>query len=224
MNTGKFFVLEGLDGSGKTTVIDQLKKEFPDILYTREPGGSPFGEKIRRVLLEPESKDVPALPFLLAFMAARASHFEEMIIPALREGRTVVSDRFDASTFSFQLCAQENRDELDHLFWHLRQEILQIGEDIIFRPRYVYLRISPEVSAERRRVRLLASGEENHFDAQRDSYHRKVFDGYEEFFEIISSHASKMISPSENIVHTVDASLSPDEVYKKVKTIIVGLA
>jgi len=115
MNIGKFFVLEGLDGSGKTTVINCLREEFPDFLYTREPGGSVFGEKIRKVLLDQESKDVPALPLLLSFMSARASHFQEVIVPAVRAGKTVVSDRFDASTFAFQLHGQEHI-ELNSLF------------------------------------------------------------------------------------------------------------
>lgn len=217
----QFFVFEGLDGSGKTTVINELKKEFPNFLYTREPGGSIFGEKIRNILLDQESKNVPALPFLLAFMSARASHFLEVILPALREGRVVVSDRFDASTFAFQLYGQENND-LEDLFWDLRREILQRGEGV-FKLNYIYLKISPEISLERRKVRLAISKEENHFDAQGNSYHERVFRGYEKFFKEINSLSTNPISRLENRVKIVDASLTPDVVYGEVKKIITGL-
>jgi dTMP kinase len=105
MSKGKarFIVIEGLDGSGKTEVINRLKKDFSSFLYTREPGGTVFGEMVRNVLLDSKSKNVPPLPMLLGFVSSRASHVQELIIPSLKKGVNVVSDRFDASTFSFQL-------------------------------------------------------------------------------------------------------------------------
>lgn len=219
MPMGKFFVLEGLDGSGKTTVINRLREEFPDLLYTREPGGSIFGEKIRKVLLDSESKNVPALPLLLGFMSARASHFHEVIVPAVRARKTVVSDRFDASTFAFQLHGQEHV-ELSGLFWKLRNEILPAETE--FWPRYIYLRMEPEVAEKRRRKRRKAADNETHFDMQTEAYHQRVFNGYEEFFEEINNLKLKMLCWDEKWVHRVAASYWPKKVYSKVKEIILN--
>ena len=112
---GKFIVIEGLDGSGKTEVINRLKKDFPDFVYSREPGGTVFGEMIRSVLLDSKSKKVPPLPMLLGFMSSRASHVQELVSPSLKKEVTVVSDRFDTSTFAFQLHGQQNRN-LEKIF------------------------------------------------------------------------------------------------------------
>jgi len=143
MKNGKFIVLEGLDGSGKTEVISRLKKDFPSFIYTREPGGSVFGEMVRSVLLDLKSKKVSALPILLGFMSSRASHVNELIIPALNKGKIVVSDRFDTSTFAFQLFGQENRN-IEDVFWYLRKKILKK-----LKPNYIYLRITPKIAEER---------------------------------------------------------------------------
>lgn len=196
---GKFIVVEGLDGSGKTEVINRIKADFPKFLYTREPGGSIFGEMIRSVLLDKNSKNVPPLPMLFGFMASRASHVQEKILPALAKGQNVISDRFDTSTFAFQLFGQENRN-LEKTFWFNRDQILKN-----LKVEYIYLRIKPEVSMERRKNREL----NNHFDNQTKSYHQRVFDGYEKFF-----------SKTKARVHKVDASKSKDEVYQDVLVVI----
>jgi dTMP kinase len=222
MKTSKFFVLEGLDGTGKTTIMGRLRKEFPDFVYTREPGGSEFGERIRSVLLDARSKSVPPLPFLLGFMTARASHFKELVLPSLEKGQVVTSDRFDASTFAFQLYGQENVD-LEDLFWYLREEIIRTGEHRLYRPNYIYLRLDSRIAALRRAARQSFGNEETHFDLQSEDYHRRVFLGYEKFFGEIERLSLNSISPSENRVHFIDASLNPDEVYSCVKKIISDL-
>lgn len=209
---GKFFAIEGLDGSGKTTAINRLKEEFPDFVYTREPGGSEFGEMIRQVLLDPRSKNVPALPMLLGFMTSRASHFQELVLPALKEGKVVISDRFDASTFAFQLYGQENLD-LEDLFWTLREEIVRTEEGRLYKPHYVYFRLSKEVAEQRRQMRRSAKGDDNHFDQRKNDFNERIFLGYEEFFKGIDQLAKMSISPSENKVITIDASRSIPEVH-----------
>lgn len=216
VQTGKFFVIEGLDGSGKTTVINRLKKDFPNLIYTREPGGSIFGEMVRNVLLDSRSKNVPPLPMLLGFISARASHYEELILPNLLEGKTVVSDRFDASTFAFQLYGQENQDLID-VFEFLRTEILQTEYGRNVKPRYVYLRLANDVAKKRREGR---SEKGNHFDHQTDDYYTRVFQGYEDFFREVDQKASNLISSSENKVQIIDASLDLETVYNNVKKYI----
>lgn len=220
-NVSDFFVLEGLDGSGKTTIMKRLGWEVPDFVYTREPGGSEFGEKIREVLLHPRSKNVPALAHLLGFMSARASHFKELIVPSLKKGMVVISDRFDASTFAFQLFGQQNQ-KLEELFWYLREEIIRNGKDLSYHPNYIYLRISPDVAATRRMIRQNSEGKETHFDLQKNDYHQRVFLGYEKFFDEIGRLAACPTNPSENVVRIVDASMAPDAVYDAVKEIIMN--
>jgi len=209
MKKGKFFVLEGLDGSGKTEVISRLKMDFPNFLYTREPGGSEFGEMVRGVLLDAKSKNVPPLPLLLGFMSSRASHVQELVLPALTRGQSVVSDRFDTSTFAFQLFGQENR-KLEDVFWYLRKEILKNTS-----VEYIYLRITPDIARQRKKNRK----SNNHFDKQTDKYHQRVFEGYENFFRNIKSDKNKT-SLHKSRFNIIDGSLDRETVYQNVLTCI----
>lgn len=106
MNKGFMVVFDGSNGAGKTTVIkgveDYLISKGVDVLLTREPGGTPIGEKIRAVILDPKTPEMSFMTELMLFGAGRAQHVQEKIIPALSAGKVVISDRFDAATFSFQ--------------------------------------------------------------------------------------------------------------------------
>lgn len=101
---GRFIVLEGPEGAGKSTQVRLLeawlRERGHDPLVTREPGGTPLGEETRRLLLETD--DVPAPAELLLMLAARAVLVEEVIRPALAAGRVVLSDRFHLSTLAYQ--------------------------------------------------------------------------------------------------------------------------
>jgi len=105
MNTsiGRFITLEGIDGAGKTTHIawlaDELSARGRTVAVTREPGGTPFGEALRALLLhEPITHDSEAL----LMFAARREHLERIIRPALRRGDWVICDRFTDATFAYQ--------------------------------------------------------------------------------------------------------------------------
>jgi dTMP kinase len=96
---------EGIEGCGKTTQIEllytHLKKKGQQVIKTREPGGTPFGETLRKVFLH-EEREVYPLSELLLFMAMRAQHVEEVIEPALKEGTIVLCDRFADASFAYQ--------------------------------------------------------------------------------------------------------------------------
>jgi len=106
MKKGFMLVFDGSNGAGKTTVIKGVEKYLTlkgfDVLLTREPGGTPIGEKIREVILDPSTPEMCFITELMLFGAGRAQHVQEKIVPALAQGKIVISDRFDAATFSFQ--------------------------------------------------------------------------------------------------------------------------
>lgn len=106
MARGKFITFEGGEGSGKSTqarlLADRLEAEGLGVLLTREPGGSPFAEKVRELLLNSETPPHSALSEALLFYAARADHLEKAIRPALASGTWVVCDRFSDSTRVYQ--------------------------------------------------------------------------------------------------------------------------
>ena len=103
---GLFITFEGPEGSGKSThsrlLCGFLKKQGLEILHTREPGGTVVSEKIRKVLLDPKNKGMDVVCELLLYMAARAQIVREKILPASKEGKIVVCDRFMDATLAYQ--------------------------------------------------------------------------------------------------------------------------
>ena len=101
----KFITLDGIDGAGKTTQLNVIRDWFAaqqlPVLFTREPGGTPLGEVLRDLLLNPATQVSLHTETLLMF-AARRQHLEEVILPALARGVNVVSDRFTDATFAYQ--------------------------------------------------------------------------------------------------------------------------
>ena len=109
---GKFIVIEGIDGSGKTTQINQLSSwlkgsnlipENNQLIITREPGGTKLGQSIRSLLLDTSREKEPdSITELLLYAADRAQHVNEIIRPSLNKGDWVISDRFTGSTLAYQ--------------------------------------------------------------------------------------------------------------------------
>jgi len=103
---GRFIVVEGIDGSGKSTVAariaDELTRRGRKVLRTREPGGTPLSEKIRALLLDAKNSEMVPFTELFLYMASRAQLVDEVIRPSLREGVDVVCDRYYYSTAAYQ--------------------------------------------------------------------------------------------------------------------------
>jgi len=103
---GKFIVIEGIDGTGKSTLIQALRehwqsRNFPAV-WVRDPGSTPVSTAIRQLLLDPRHTDIAPLTELLLYCASRAQLLQEVILPALDRGEYVFSDRFFYSTLAYQ--------------------------------------------------------------------------------------------------------------------------
>ena len=106
MTRGRFITIEGGEGVGKSTQVgllrDWLAGQGIDVVVTREPGGTPRAERIRTLLLETSEESMPAVCELLLMFAARATHVENLIKPALERGAWVLCDRFIDATYAYQ--------------------------------------------------------------------------------------------------------------------------
>jgi len=103
---GTFITFEGIEGSGKSTQIALLATSLTStgmrIVLTREPGGSPIGDQVRKILLDPANRALNPTAELLLYAASRAQHLHELILPALADGMTVLCDRFSDATLAYQ--------------------------------------------------------------------------------------------------------------------------
>ena len=154
---GKFIVLEGIDGRGKTTQINELYKWLPEsglinknrtLIKTREPGGSLLGREIRDMILNNDKANPPSnLTELLLYYADRAEHISKIILPALQNGNWIISDRFSGSTLAYQGYGRD-----------IDVDIIKKLENIVcpnIKPDITFLlQISPEESIKRRQNKV----------------------------------------------------------------------
>ena len=172
---GNFIVIDGPDGAGKSTVIkgvqSALLAEGLPVVLTREPGGSPYAEKVRDVILSDDAEIAEPETMLLLFMAARLEHVAKTIRPALARGKIVLCDRFDSTTYAYQIVAEERPDlapRFDALRFDYRTTL----------PNYILLDVSPEMG----RMRLKDRAEKlNHFDKRSSEWHARARQGFQDF-------------------------------------------
>lgn len=177
MKAGKFFVLDGGEGSGKSTQLKKIREHFGErVLVTREPGGSPYAEEIRSLILNsPHAKQAHAKTHFALFWAARADHLKNTILPALAHGQCVVCDRFDSSTYAYQIFAQEAA-ELKDFFWDMRR--FYLGDAVPY--RYIFLDVEPRTGLLRKKRQ--GESEINHFDERDVTFHARMREGLLDFF------------------------------------------
>lgn len=190
-----FIAIEGGEGSGKSTLVRMLKETLSDkITVTREPGGSPYGELIREVAIKNSlAKDAPPETTLCLMFASRFDHIANLITPSLSRGVSVITDRFDASSYAYQIFSQSS--SLEDLFWDLRAR-LPIKPDL-----YIFVDVDPKEGIMRVKNRNQNSSKEyDHFDDRELDFHNKVREGYMEFFK--------------NVPHVVVDANKPLEVVK----------
>ncbi len=168
MTPGKFITLEGVDGAGKSThvgyVADWLRQQGHEVIVTREPGGTPLGEKLRELLLH---RDMDADTELLLMFAARQEHLAALIWPALARGAWVVSDRFTDASYAYQ-CGGRGIDTA-------RIAALEAWVQRGFQPDLTLLfDVPPEVAEARRSAARTA----DRFEREADNFFNRVRSAY----------------------------------------------
>lgn len=172
--SGHFITLEGGEGAGKTTVLQMLKAELGNmgyqVLTTREPGGIEIAEKIREVILDRSHMTMDARTEALLYAAARRQHLVEKVLPALREGKIVLCDRFIDSSLAYQGYARALGIE----------EIFSINQFAIqncMPALTLFFDIKPEKGLQR--INQSNIREINRLDLEKLPFHERVYEGYQ---------------------------------------------
>lgn len=185
-----FITFEGIEGSGKSTQIrrlrDALKLRRYDVFLTREPGGTPLGDQIRRLLLDSANTEMVPLCELFLYAAARAQHVEEKIVPALKAGQVVLCDRFLDATTAYQ---GYGRGFTLGVIKNLNEMAAGAAK-----PELTFLLdCEPAVGLKRARARLALVEHgplEDRFENEDLEFHHKVRDGY---FQIAKGEPNRFV-------------------------------
>jgi dTMP kinase len=175
---GLFISFEGGDGSGKSTqmklLAGRLRHEGHSVLENTEPGGTPIGQQIRRILLDRANDDMMPMTELLLMFASRAQAVEQWIRPALRRGEIVLSDRFTDSSLAYQ-------GEARGLGFEVVRELHQLALGTILPDLTICIELDLETSLARahgRNQTNVGAAAETRLDEQSMAFHRRVREGY----------------------------------------------
>lgn len=205
-----FITIEGGEGAGKTTLIDKLARVLEshgfEVLKTREPGGSRLSNQIRHWLLNRDS-DIPISykAELLLFLSARAQHLEELIKPALAQGKVVLCDRFNDSSIVYQ--GMGRGLGMDY--------VKQLCDDVcenIMPELTLFLDVEPLVGLMRTRnasKENAKQGEVDRIEAERLDFHERVRQG---FLTVAKKNSER--------IHVIDANQNEDAVFRQSKQVI----
>jgi len=203
-----FITFEGVEGSGKTTQIQRLKKYLTQkgipCKVTREPGGCPIGEKVRKILLNPDHREMVPMSELLLYEAARAQHMKEVIEPFLKKGGIVLCDRFSDATLAYQGYGRKIDlkwiERLNHLSsWGIKPDVTFL------------LDCPSEVGLKRalQRNRTLKQENEERFEKEKIQFHRRVRKGY-----------LAIAKKEPRRVKVIDTRQGEDRVFEKIRRIV----
>jgi dTMP kinase len=204
IRSGALIVFEGIEGAGKTTQLLRLTARLaaagvPAETY-REPGGTPVGDDIRRLLLDPAREITPRTEALL-FMASRAELVDQRIRPQLAAGRVVLLDRFTLSTYAYQVAGRG----LDEREVRAANAVATSG---LTPTLTLMLQLPQQVGAERARLR----GQSDRMEASGDEFHARVTAAFERFEDPVWQREHPEVGP----LLPVDATGSADDVEQRV--------
>lgn len=203
---GLFITFEGGDGAGKTTLIDKvfdhLKKSGEAVFKTRAPGGTEMGKEIRNLLLHKQDSPLSKRCELLLFLADRAQHVDEQILPALQTGQVVLCDRFNDSTIAYQGGARGLTPEVvSHL---CNFACNGLSPDLT-----LYLDLDPKIGFERVKNAGMAK---DRIESETLEFHQKI---REAFQQIAKNEPTRF--------RILDASKTSEEVFQRAKEMIDAL-
>lgn len=195
---------EGIEGCGKTTQIallhTYLEKKGFDVIKTREPGGTTFGETLRKVFLH-ENMEVYPLSELLVFMAMRAQHVEELIQPSLREGKVVLCDRFVDASYAYQGYGRG-----------IDLGIIETLNRLVTKGVRPNLTILLDCPVEKGLTRKAESADMDRFEKEELVFHKKIKKAYE-----------KMSKADPKRFFVIDGSLDIDTIHKTIRKKVTAL-
>jgi dTMP kinase len=173
-----FLTFEGMEGCGKSTqskrLVEHYIRQGHDVLHTREPGGSRLGGELRRILLDPRNSDLSSASELFLYLADRAQHVASVIRPAIKDGRTVVCDRFADSTVVYQGYGRGMDPSL-------LQRLNDVAVQGLWPDVTILLDIEPETGLRRALTRNMRDNKtttEGRFEAESLAFHTRVREGY----------------------------------------------
>ena len=195
---GLFITFEGGDGAGKSTLIEKIYRGLiqngHDVFLTRAPGGTEIGKEIRNLVLHKQDAFLAPRCELLLFLADRAQHVEEVILPALKEGKIVLCDRFNDSSIAYQGGARG-------LTPGLVGNLCNFACDGLEPDLTLYLDLDPKIGFERAKKAGLSK---DRIESEALEFHNKI---REAFRQIAKNEPKRFI--------LIDASKSQDEVYNQ---------
>jgi dTMP kinase len=196
MATGKFIVIDGPDGCGKSTqaklLAEYFKRKHLKVLNLREPGGTPISEKIRRILLDPANSRMTVPTELFLYMASRAQLVDEVIKPALAKGKIIICGRFLSSTIVYQGIA-------GNIGKKLVEDMGKIATHNIIPDLTIILDIKPEDGLRRKKTRP------DRMEKKELAFHRKVRKG---FLKLAMENPSKYkVIPSFGSIESIQGKI-----------------
>ncbi len=188
---GLFIVLEGPDGSGKSTMANMIgeyyKNEGREIVFTREPGGTKISEQIRDIILDNNNIEMAYTTEALLYAASRAQHVAEFIKPHLEQGKVVISERYVYSSIVYQGIGRK-------LGIQKVKEINDFAIDGLKPDLVLFFDINPEKALNRK----LSQGNGDRLENEEIAFHKSVYEGYKEILkhydEIVSINADKNVN------------------------------
>lgn len=169
MKRGIFISIEGPDGSGKSTQIKNIRDFFEgkdfEVVFTREPGGTAIGERIRNIILDKNCEEMNYMTEAMLYAAARAQHVSEVIRPALEAGKVVICDRYVDSSIAYQGYGRKLGEAVAVINGYAVQGCMP---DLTF-----LFKLDPSVGKKRIRTEL-----QDRLDAEAEAFHADVYRGY----------------------------------------------
>lgn len=204
--SGIFISFEGPDGAGKTTALKKLMpllqaKTKREVVLSREPGGSPISEKIRKIILDIHNEEMDSRTEALLYAAARRQHLIDVILPTLEKDKVMLSDRFVDSSIAYQGGGRE-------IGMKAVGEINDFAIDGHLPDLTIYFDVTPEVGLAR--IRKDHEGAMDRLEKEAISFHQRVYDSY---MTIVKANPER--------IKVIDAQQSPDQIVAETLDIIV---